>query len=98
MRLWIIPDFKKLKDKQVFVVRFKDESTGKWLYLMPSMYGSSRYGYDFCRKPSYARRCSYNRAVKLARYWAGSCKPQICGLWFFNLLARPLVELYAGKK
>lgn len=98
MMFFKMPDFNKLKDKQVFVVRMRDDETGKWIYLMPSRDGSSRFGYDFCRKPRYARRCSYNRAVKLAKSWVGPYKPQICGLWFFNLFARPLVEFYADKK
>lgn len=94
---WLSKFKRKVEDKSEvkYAVKLREDSGEKFLYLMPSEDGSSRYGYRVTDKAFRARRCTYNRALKVAKEWARcGFSAKVCELRFFNLTSKVVTDVF----
>ena len=87
------------KPEVKYAVKLREDCGDKFLYLMPSEENSSRYGYKLTHKARFARRCTYNRALKVAKEWARcGFAAKVCKLRFFNLTSKVVTDVFPTKE
>ena len=83
------------KPEVKYAVKLRKDCVDKFLYLMPSEENSSRYGYKLTHKARFARRCTYNRALKVAKEWARcGFAAKVCKLRFFNITSKVVTDVF----
>ena len=96
---WLSKFKRKVEDKSEVKYAVKLDCGDKFLYLMPSEENSSRYGYKFTHKARFARHCTFNRALKVAKEWARcGYAARVCELRFFNLTSKVVTDVFPSRE